>query len=168
MKREKLLLQTCCCILLMLFVAVGQNMGNPKVSMILERAKEVMMQNLSVDDIKETCQQAMSVLKNVPSKTVAAVVEIHESSKYGQPIDEKTTNRMKQVHAVAGGKVIKSGFNDKYGLYVQIRHEDGISTYGNLSSVNVVEAERIQRGEIIGSYDSLNEKEFYYELKEDI
>lgn len=43
-----------------------------------------------------------------------------------------------------------------------------MTVYGNLSDIGVVEKERVQRGEIIGSYDTASEKEFYYDLQEDL
>ena len=64
--------------------------------------------------------------------------------------------------------VLSSGRDAKLGLYVKIKHEDAISVYGNLSDISVFESERVQRGEIIGSFDTNSGKEFYYDLQESI
>ena len=83
-------------------------------------------------------------------------------------MDEKSDSEIKQVHAVAGGMVLSSGRDAKLGLYVKIKHEDAISVYGNLSDISVFESERVQRGEIIGSFDTNSGKEFYYDLQENM
>lgn len=69
---------------------------------------------------------------------------------------------------MAGGMIIASGKDKERGLYIEIKHDDAISVYGNLSDISVVESERVQRGEIIGSYDTDSEKDFFYELRENL
>lgn len=101
-------------------------------------------------------------------KVVSAVSKANTATKYGEPIDEKSDSNIKQVHAVAGGMIIASGKDKERGLYIEIKHDDAISVYGNLSDISVVESERVQRGEIIGSYDTDSEKDFFYELRENL
>lgn len=168
MKKKKLYLQILVCLVIGFTALYGSRFGRPTFVTYMESVKTVMMTPLTREDIDLAWNHAIATLSDAPSKLVSAVIAVNEASKYGVPIDEKSTTRLKQVHAAAGGMVLKSGKNEAYGLYVQIQHEDGVSIYGNLSEVNVVESERVQRGEIIGSYDSLSETEFYYELKENL
>jgi len=126
------------------------------------------MHQTTAEEAEAVWNRVTSTIYGVPAKIVSAVTEVNEASKYGQPIDREGAGTIRQVHAVAGGVVQKTGKNDQYGLYVELKHEDAISIYGNLYSAGVVEKERIQRGEIIGSFDSSGEKEFYYELRTDL
>ena len=168
MKKKKIYLQIAVSLVLLAAVIVGSKIDHPTVTKYYETSKSMVMENLTREDVSAVWSHITSIAADAPSKVVSAITAVNESSKYGTPIDEKSTTRLKQVHAVAGGMVLKSGKNEEYGLYIQIKHEDAISIYGNLTGVSVVESERVQRGEIIGSYDSFSEEEFYYELKENL
>ena len=56
--------------------------------------------------------------------------------------------------AGAGGAVIKASsgtWGNGYGTYVIIDHGDGVQTlYGHMSSLNVVEGQWINQGDVIG------------------
>ncbi len=168
MKKKKIYLQIAVSLVLMLAAVLGSRIDHPTFTKYYETSKAMVMENLTSEDFSAAWTRITSMAADAPSKVVSVITAVNESSKYGAPIDEKSTTRLKQVHAVAGGMVLKSGKNEKYGLYIQIKHEDAVSIYGNLTGVSVVESERVQRGEIIGSYDSFSEEEFYYELKENL
>lgn len=166
MKRNKLVWQIVICLIISGIAVYGGKIKNEKISYIFDEAKAQVMHQLTLDEIKNAGKKVASVFIEMPGQMVSAVVKANNASKYGAPIDEKSDTQIKRVHATAGGMVISSGKDDKYGLYIKIMHEDAISIYGNLSDIHVIESERVQRGEIIGSYDSNQKKDFYYELKE--
>lgn len=168
MKKRKLFLQIMVCAMITLFATFGGRIDHPVFAKYFAASKALVTTALTREDVSAAWLKVTSTLADAPSKVVSAVTAVNEASKYGVPIDEDGTTRMKQVHAVAGGMVLKSGKNEEYGLYIQIKHEDAVSTYGNLTGVSVVEAERVQRGEIIGSYDSFSDSEFYYELEQNL
>jgi len=86
---------------------------------------------------------------------------------YGEPIDEVYEGEQTPVYAVAGGQVTASGENEEIGKYVKIVHGDGSeSLYGNLKSVSVSVPANVRKGQIIGIYEDIKDKEFYYSLKE--
>lgn len=166
--RNKLALQIAACIGISVIAVSGKNLGNPEFLRVYNLCTETMMHQTTVEEAQAVWNRMTDTLNAAPAKIVSAVTEVNEASKYGKPIDEVGSGDIRQVHAVAGGVVTKTGINDEYGLYVELKHEDAVSIYGNLDTAGVVEKERIQRGEIIGSFDSSEEKEFYYELRTDL
>lgn len=166
--RKKLVLQIAVCIGISTIAVWGKNLGNPELLRVYQLCAEAVMHQTTEEEVKEVWSRVTASLSDTPAKIVSAVTEVNEASKYGQPIDKEGSGDIRQVHAVAGGMVTRTGVNDQYGLYVELKHEDAVSIYGNLDTAGVVEKERIQRGEIIGSFDSSGEKEFYYELRTDL
>ncbi|MEE2061719.1 M23 family metallopeptidase [Rhodococcus artemisiae] len=56
------------------------------------------------------------------------------------------------VYAAASGTVIDSGPASGFGLWVQVRHDDGsTSTYGHINETLVTEGQRVQAGEQIAT-----------------
>lgn len=168
MNKKKLYCQVTACLLILTAASYGGEIKNETFAKYYEKAKAMVMYQMSMEDVKSAAVSVSTALSGAPDKVVSAVAKINETSKYGVPIDEKSDEQIKQVHAVAGGVVTASGKDKEKGLYVEIRHEGGTSIYGNLEEISVVESERVQRGEIIGSYNTQNEKEFYYELSENL
>ncbi len=166
--KNKLVLQVTVCIGISIIALWGNSAENTVVSKYYNLCTRAVMHQTTAEEAEAVWNRVTSVLNGAPAKIVSAVTSVNEASKYGQPIDEEGNGDIRQVHAVAGGMVQKTGKNDAYGLYVEIRHEDAVSIYGNLETAGVVEKERIQRGEIIGSFDSSGTKEFYYELRTDL
>lgn len=166
--RNKFAMQLAVCIGISAVAVWGKNLGNPEFLSVYNLCTDAVMHQTTAEEVENVWRRTTDVLNGAPAKIVSAVMEVNEASKYGKPIDETGSGDIRQVHAVAGGVVTKTGMNDTYGLYVEIRHEDAVSIYGNLDTAGVVEKERIQRGEIIGSFDSSKEKEFYYDLRTDL
>ena len=168
MRKYKLHIQTGFCLVILACMLICGRVEHPVISTWYDTVSQMVMTELTKEDIKETWENVSSILTDAPAKVVSTITAVNDATKYGEPIDEKTTTRIKQVHAVCGGMVLKSGKNEEYGLYIEIKHEDAVSVYGNLTGISVVESERVQRGEIIGSYDSLSNEEFYYELRQNL
>lgn len=166
--RNKLALQIAVCIGISAISVWGRNLGNPTFLKAYDLCTDMVMHQTTIEEAETVWNRVTETLSGAPAKIVSTVTEVNEASKYGQPMDETGPGDIRQIHAVAGGVVTKTGLNEPYGLYVEIRHEDAISIYGNLDTAGVVEKERIQRGEIIGSFDSSGDEEFYYELRTDL
>jgi hypothetical protein len=167
-RAKKLLVQIVLCLVLSAGAFFGGNTGNETFDGYYARAREMVMTPLTAEDVVKAGRQVQTVLAGAPAKVVSAAIAVSSASQYAAPIDEGGGEQIKQVHAAAGGMVVESGKNDTLGLYIKIRHEHAITTYGNLADISVIQAERVQRGEIIGSYDSLCGEEFYYDLQEDL
>ncbi|MGC2873002.1 peptidoglycan DD-metalloendopeptidase family protein [Ihubacter sp. rT4E-8] len=168
MNKKKLCIQVVICVVALGAVYYGNNSNIPQVAKIFDQVKAVIMEQPTMEDVKDVGTRITAVLAGVPSKVVSAVSKVNSQSRYGEPIDQKASDGVKQVHAAAGGVVEASGKDDELGLYVKIRHEDAVTVYGHLSDIGVVEKERVQRGEIIGSYDISSGDEFYYDLQENL
>ena len=168
MKKNKLYWQIAVCMVISAVAVYGGNIKNETFAKYYAEAKAQVMYQLNLEDVKAAGKELGTALADAPAKVVSAVSDANSASKYGEPIDEKSDSDSKQVHAVAGGMIISSGRDDELGLYVKIKHEDAVSVYGNLSDISVFESERVQRGEIIGSFDTNSGKEFYYDLQENL
>jgi septal ring factor EnvC (AmiA/AmiB activator) len=104
---------------------------------------------------------------NIPAVVNNAILDVNEKALYGNPLGEE--GPIHNVYAAAGGRVLRTGIREGIGLYVMIEHPDRsgkISTYGHLSSIRVVSAERVTKGTIIGNYDADSKSEFYYTLED--
>ncbi len=168
MNRKKLYVQITVCALLLGAAFFGNSSGIPQAAQICGQIKGAVMRHMTMEDVKAAGSRITGSLTEMPSKVVSAMARVNDQSRYGEPIDQKASGGIKQVHAAAGGVVAASGKDEKLGLYVKIRHEDAVTVYGNLSDIRVVEKERVQRGEIIGNYETASEKDFYYDLEEDL
>ena len=168
MNRNKLYWQIAACMVISAVALYGGNIKNETFAKYYAQAKAQVMYQLNLEDVKAAGKQLSAALADAPAKVVSVVADVNSASKYGEPIDEKSDSEIKQVHAAAGGMILSSGRDDKLGLYVKIKHEDAVSVYGNLSDISVFESERVQRGEIIGSYDAKSGKEFYYDLRKNM
>lgn len=166
--RSKLAMQIAVCVGISMITVWSRALGNPEFLRVYNLCNDAVMHHMTIEEAEGVWHRMESVFDDAPAKIVSAVTEVNEASKYGQPIDKEGSGSIRQVHAVAGGMVKRTGYNDAYGLYIEVQHEDAVSVYGNLDTAGVVEKERIQRGEIIGSFDSSKEKEFYYDLRTDL
>ena len=77
--------------------------------------------------------------------------------------------RGEEVHAPAGGTVIKAGWTGGYGNMVEIDHGKGLTTrYGHLSKIDVSVGDTVTRGELfayIGSTGRSTGPHLHYELR---
>jgi len=168
MNKNKLYCQILASMLILGIITAGSRIEDGTLAGYAEKAKSLVMRQMTMEDVQEAGAFVSAKLSGAPAKVIEAVSKANTASKYGEPIDEKSETSVKQVHAVAGGMVIASGKDKERGLYIEIKHDDAVSVYGNLSEIGVVESERVQRGEIIGSYDTSGEKDFFYELRENL
>ena len=92
--------------------------------------------------------------------------EISYSAYY--PIDKESKEEIKKVRSAFGGEVISAGIDKKLGVCIRIKNGNKIATYGNLKDIYVITGERIIKSEAIGTYDSKSNKEFYYQVEDNM
>lgn len=168
MKKKKIIYQIIGATLILTVLLVGKTFDKSVFGKIYNFAIAQIMNEITVDEMETAGKSFISTMKKTPTKVVSAIMEANEQSKYASPIDEKASDTVKHVHASSGGMVLKVGNSKELGLNITLKHENAISTYGHLSDIIVMPKERIQRGEIIGSYDESCGEEFYYELADNL
>lgn len=166
MRKKYFKYQLICCICIMLCAYVGKTSNVKIIKTIYNVSESEVNRCISREDVEAWSEATLDRIKGTPAHLVSVMVNASENSAYGVPIDEEATDDIKTVHAVSGGVVIASGYSGDLGLYVKIKHEGKVSTYGNLTDISVVVDERVERGEYIGYYDVESKEEFYYELED--
>lgn len=170
MRQNRWVWQSIVC--LAVFAAVHSGMGAltiekyERIGELVKKITEAVQENYTLAELLELWDDASATVASIPVSVREAVISANQETLYGAPIDAPGDSESRQVYASAGGRVLKSGLQDGLGLYVMVEHQDKISTYGHLSSIRVVEGERIQKGEILGSYDNDSEYDFYYSLED--
>ncbi len=170
MRQNRWVWQSIVC--LAVFAAVHSGMGAltiekyERIGELVKKITEAVQENYTLAELLELWDDASATVASIPVSVREAVISANQETLYGEPIDAAGDSESRQVYASAGGRVLKSGLQDGLGLYVMVEHQDKISTYGHLSSIRVVEGERIQKGEILGSYDNDSEYDFYYSLED--
>lgn len=170
MRQNRWVWQTIVC--LAVYAAVHSGMGALTIEKyecigeLVKKITEAVQENYTLAELLELWDDASATVASIPVSVREAVISANQETLYGAPIDAPGDSESRQVYASAGGRVLKSGLQDGLGLYVMVEHQDKISTYGHLSSIRVVEGERIQKGEILGSYDNDSEYDFYYSLED--
>lgn len=170
MRQNRWVWQSIVC--LAVFAAVHSGMGAltiekyERIGELVKKITEAVQENYTLAELLELWDDASATVASIPVSVREAVISANQDTLYGAPIDAAGDSENRQVYASAGGRVLKSGLQDGLGLYVMVEHQDKISTYGHLSSIRVVEGERIQKGEILGSYDNDSEYDFYYSLED--
>lgn len=131
-----------------------------------------------VDDVK------VSYEKNITSPNFSSPLDGNITSPFGErinPNDNTTkekhtgididTNLSFNVVASADGKVEKIGFDERFGNYIIIRHNETYSTcYAHLETIKAEENDDIKKGNLIGiAGDSGNAtgKHLHFEIRKD-
>lgn len=183
MRKSRGIIQLIICFMLLASVQSGMAdtvaAKSEKIGNIIDKIEEAIHKNYTLADLLNLGEMAAETAADMPSLISDTVITANEQTLYAEPIDKDFDENksdgdadddgdgsLRPVYAVSGGRVLKSGRQDSLGMYVMVEHLSKISTYGHLSSIRVVEGERIYKGEMIGSYDSNSEKEFYYSLED--
>lgn len=80
-----------------------------------------------------------------------------------------------EVYAVRNGKIKKVGFNEQYGKYIQIEHDDSYeSFYTNITVLEALkEGDLVSQGQVIGyvaesfGFEAAEETHLHFELKKE-
>lgn len=164
--RNKIFVQAMVCLGIFALVKGSTVIDNDKISDFRESTAEKISKNYTLSEIKEIGENAIETVIETPAVVSSAILEANQIGQYGKPIDEASEDEIKPVHSVSGGRVLKSGISKDLGMYVTIEHQNRVSTYGNLCNITVVSGDRVKKGDIIGSYDSTKEEEFYYDIEQ--
>lgn len=166
--REKVFTQIVVCCMIFTTVKAGGILNIEKLKPLKEAAKESFGHHYTAEEVKAAGSELLERAKTVPTMITTAVESANELGEFGQPIDEDTNIKTRCVYATNGGEVISSGISKDLGCFVRIRHADSISTYGNLTTVKAVQGDKVKKGDIIGTYEKQSEKNFYYDLEENL
>ena len=166
MTRKSLIIQAAVCLLIFAVVQSGLHTKEGKLGDFLSRIAEAVNENYTLAELLELGESAEEAMVMAPGLIGDTLMSASELGTYGTPMDEESDEVIKNVYASAGGKVVKSGVSSSLGLYVMIEHPGKISTYGNLSNIRVVTGERVTKGDILGTYDSTQDADFYYALED--
>ncbi|WP_296814476.1 M23 family metallopeptidase [Brevundimonas sp.] len=75
------------------------------------------------------------------------------------------------VLSAAEGEVLRTGTSPSYGRYVEVRHDNGVTSfYAHLSAIVVAEGDRLQAGERLGSVGSTGRStgpHLHFEIRRD-
>ncbi len=165
---DKLLAQIVICLsLMMIFEGVGY-LGEGKAAEFSAKVKSVVSKNYTLEQVQEAGNTLLNSVLEAPDNISTAIMVANEVGDYSAPMDEKSDTKIKSVHATGGGKIIYAGIDKELGVCVRIEHEDKISTYGNMYTLTAVTGERVKKGDIIGTYDTESNKEFYYQLENSV
>lgn len=165
MNKKKIFIQAILCFGIFAMIQASTWISSDKVSEFRKMTAEKLSENYTLEDVKEIGIHVVKTAMEMPETVNEAVLTVNQIGQYGMPIDENSEQDIKTVHSVAGGQVIRSGLSSDLGMYVSIRHEEGISTYGHLCNITVVAGDRVKKGDIIGSYDSSGAEAFYYDIE---
>lgn len=165
---DKLLIQVVACLAIFALVRVSAMIGGETMTKIKTSVKEQAEKNYTVEDIKEAGDRLASQIVSAPAALVSVITQANEAGEFGEPINKNDKDSVKTVHSVGGGVVTYAGIDKELGMCVKIEHEDKVSTYGNLYTLTVVAGDKVQKGGIIGTFDSKGEVEFYYKLEDSV
>ena len=164
--REKIVVQTVIC--LMIFAGI-KSAAMIDVELINKTEKffsEQYKKHYTPDNVKEVVSDALEQISGVHKTVTAAVIKANtEDEKHNilGPLDEEG---IQVVYAAAGGKIINAGLNEEKGFFVEVLCDDHIYSYGNMAQISVVPGERTRKGDIIGTFDNNEGKEFFFEKSE--
>ena len=165
-RNSKVMIQAIICLCIFVSVQTGVLPEKGKAGEILDKISKAVRDNYTLAELLQIGKETAAAVVSAPARVSEAVLEANEKVQYGKPLDESEEEDIHPVYAVAGGKVLRAGIRDDIGMYVKVEHPDKISTYGQLSNAAVITGERVKKGDMIGSYDSSGEKEFYYVLED--
>jgi len=166
--KDKLLIQCVACFVIFALVQGSSMIKVESFSKLREEITEQAQTHNSMVDIKNAGSKLVESFMKAPSVLTNAVIAANSGNQFSAPIDEATGEQVQPVYASAGGVVIYAGIDKKLGSCIKIRHQNKISTYGNLHTIVVVPDERITKGQIIGTFDNNCNKEFYYQLADNM
>ena len=166
--QDKLLIQAVICLAIFALVRVSAMIGGDTVTKIKDSIREQAQKNYTREEIKEVGDQLTSKIVNAPSALVSVITQANEAGEFGAPVNEDDKDDIKTVHAAGSGEVTYAGIDRELGMCVKIKHEDKFSVYGNLYTLTVVAGDKVKKGDIIGTFDSKGEEEFYYQLGDSV
>lgn len=166
--KEKLLTQTVLCLTMVALLRGTVFVTDSRIKDVRNTIETELKKHYTVEKINDKKDDILSKIVNVPNALNTLILAANEVSYYNYPIDENSEEEIVDIRAVAGGEVIYAGIHKDLGVCIRIKHQDKISTYGNLNTINVITGERVNKSEIIGTYSKTSIQEFYYQLEDNM
>lgn len=166
--KEKLLTQTVLCLTMVALLRGTVFVTDSRIKDVRNTIETELKKHYTVEKINDKKDDILSKIVNVPDALNTLILAANEVSYYNYPIDESSEEEIVDIRAVAGGEVIYAGIHKDLGVCIRIKHQDKISTYGNLNTINVITGERVNKSEIIGTYSKTSNQEFYYQLEDNM
>lgn len=163
--KDKLLVQALICLTLFSLIRISAFSDTGIIASVRENITGAVQKHHTVEDLKEKGRGILSDIAKAPDALVSVIARSGEAGEYGVPIDDESDEKLMTVYAVSGGVVSYAGIDKDLGICIRIDHGDKVSVYGNMCSLTAVTGERIARGDIIGTYDSECDEDFYYSLE---
>lgn len=161
--KEKLMKQTTIGILFVLALLLANHSHIPVLENGARQVCRQMATEYTWNDVRKAAGEAAELSEDFPQKAEKTVRIVTGKPVLGEPIDGRRTGRYSSVYAVSSGQVVAAGEDETIGNYVRISHgKEGESLYGNLEKILVKAPAKVKRGQIIGTYDNDNKKDFYY------
>ncbi len=115
-----------------------QNDITIKNSSLKEKVQPIFIVPVHKDNIKSVSGYGMRVNPITKKKS------LHKGTDYN-------VYENMDVYAAADGEVVKTGFDNEKGNFIEIKHDNGFQTnYLHLGNIQVAKYEKVKRGEIIG------------------
>lgn len=165
--KDKVLTQVVVCLAMMAFLEGTTITTSDKILDAKDNINKEMHKHFSAEEIKDAGESLCDALISSP-KTLNKVITAANEVSYNDILMDDSKGDIKNVRAMAGGEVIFAGIDKELGVCVKIRQNDKICTYGNLETILVIPGERIIKSEIIGTYNAKSNKEFYYQLEDNM
>lgn len=166
--KEKLLTQTVLCLTMFALLRGTVFVTDSRIKDVRNTIETELKKHYTVEKINDKKDDILSKIVNVPDALNTLILAANEVCYYNYPIDENSEEEIVDIRAVAGGEVIYAGIHKDLGVCIRIKHQDKISTYGNLNTINVITGERVNKSEIIGTYSKTSNQEFYYQLEDNM
>lgn len=166
--KEKLLTQTVICLTMVALLRGTAFVNDSKIKDVQNTVERELKKHYTVEKINDEKDTILSKIVNAPDALNTLIMAANEVSYYNYPIDESNQGNVVNIRAAAGGEVIYAGIHKDLGVCIRIKHQDKISTYGNLNTINVITGERVNKSQIIGTYSKTSNKEFYYQLEDNM
>ena len=167
-RKDKILIQTVAC---MTILAVVQGTPIIKNDTVIEAKEKIVSQinkEYTSEDIKNLGNKLYEKILDAPRNINTAIMVANEMTYSAYPIDESSTEDIKKVKASFGGEVISAGIDKQLGVCIRIKNGNKIATYGNLKEIYVITGERVIKSKTIGTFDEKSNKEFYYQLADNM
>ncbi len=164
--QDKFLTQIVICLSLVMVLDGAGIFTEGKIAEFSAKVQSAVSKNYTLEQVKNAGNKLLNGILEAPESISTAIMVANEVGDFGTAINDKSDTNIQSVYATNGGKVIYAGIDKMLGICVRIKHEDKISTYGNLYTLTVVTGERIEKGDIIGTYNNESKEEFYYQLED--
>ena len=160
--RDKLVVQIVICMVIFAGIRTIGILDIKGVREVKAFVGEHFQKNYTAEDIKTAGSRLIEEAGDIHSDITSVVLKANKIGEFGEPIGKADEDGIQVVYATAAGEVTAAGINEDMGMYVKIKHNDKLTTFGNLCQLSVVTGDNVKKGQIIGSFDNKTGAEFLY------